>query len=1341
MDKYVSSLQAKLLYVMEIPDAKHRGCVKVGDATLPEGDPMGMSPNCKALNDAAKKRINQYTKTAEIDYRLLYTELLIFFKNGQVQGLRDYQVHDVLKRSGIKQPEFAKQGREWYCCDAQTVANAIRAAKEGRNALNPDEIHIPEFAPKGEVRQPSDESIIEFREEQLTAISKTVDLFNAGGKKMLWNAKMRFGKTLSTLEAVRQLDYHRTLIITHRPVVDDEWYGEFKKIFTAPTNYRYGSRNNGEKFEVLERDAKNHANKHYIYFASVQDLRGSDLVGGNFDKNEALFDTPWDMLIVDEAHEGTQTILGQNVIEALRKENTHVLSLSGTPFNLLDDYEEKELFTWDYVMEQKAKAKWDIDHFGDPNPYSDLPKMNIYTFELGKLLTEYEDIGDKAFNFREFFRVEDGQFIHKNDVLNFLNLIVKYDATTNYPYSTKEFRQYFRHSLWMVPGVKEAKALSEMLQTHDIFRHFQIVNVAGEGDDDVPYDSAKQMVMDAIGEDPENSYTITLSCGRLTTGVTIKPWTAVFMLSGSYSTDAKAYMQTIFRVQSPWNYKGKQKEQCYVFDFAPDRTLKVIAQTAKVSTKAGKTSDDERQQMGEFLNFCPVIGYNGTHMQEYDANKMLEQLKRVYIDRVVRRGFDDVYIYSEELRKVTGDDLLKFDKLKKIIGTTKAMHKTDTVDMAKNGLTDEEYAEKERLEKKPKRQRTPEEQARLDELKKERDQKAALISILRGISIRIPLLIYGAELKDGEEITMQSLPDLVDDISWEEFMPSGVTKDIYREFVKFYDEDVIRSAARQIRDTARAADMMSPTERVQRIALIFSHFHNPDKETVLTPWRVVNMHISDCLGGYRFFAEDNQTELNEPVLINHGEETMNVFADPNTHVLEINSKTGLYPLYMTYSIYRYARQRFIDQHMLSRDLKREEEQAIWDEVVANNIFVICKTKMARSITKRTLLGFRKGKVNLHAFDDLLNQVINNKESFIKNISRPGFWNIKSNIPMLKFNAVVGNPPYQLTGGSGGNNDAPIFQVFSMLANNITTNYSSLILPARWFAAGRENLLGEYRNHMLTCTHVQKLKCFTNGTDIFANVEIKGGICYYMFNKQHTSLCEYTLVSKSGEETEMLNLSEFDILIREPKLASIVRNVLKKKDNNTLFVDSLISNDTPFGIPSNPRTSSKTPFKVYTTNTKEHDVLLYHIENQKRKVEYVSLADIRKNAHDIEYPKVFVPGAGGAGNDPYVLGKPEVAPAHSVCSQSYLYAAFSSDEEAINFSKYIRTKFLRILVSVMKITQSAQQRTYRFVPLQDFTQNSDINWGKSIEEIDMQLYAKYGLSEIDIDYIESTLKPI
>ena len=1333
---------------MSIPDAVHTGCVKVGDATITSDDINALRPNCKVLNEAAKLRINEYTRTAAVEYRLLYTELLVFIQDGKQKGLRDHDVHNILKRSGVKQPDFHidNQGTEWYCCDVQTVVNAIKAAKEGRTALNADEINVPEFAPDGTVRKPISEEI-RFRDEQKEAIAKTIRRFSKGGKQMLWNAKMRFGKTLTTLELIRQQEFHRTLIITHRPAVNDEWETEFKKIFVAPTNWKYGSRKIGHTYASLEADAKKDAHKHYIYFASIQDLRGSELAGGKIDKNSQEFHTDWDLLVIDEAHEGTQTELGQNVIDAIVKPNTRVLSLSGTPFNLLDDYEQDDIFTWDYVMEQMAKRQWDIDHFGDPNPYGDLPALNIYTFDLGKLLNEdenYIDIEDKAFNFREFFRVQDGKFIHEADVKAFLDLIVKLDSDSCFPFSSLEFRKYFRHSLWMVPGVKEAKALSELLQKHPVFRKFNIANVAGEGDDDMPYDDAKKLVLDAIGEDPESTYSITLSCGRLTTGVTIKPWTAVFMLAGSYSTDAKAYMQTIFRVQSPWHYNGKQKEQCYVFDFAPDRTLKVIAETAKVSAKAGKTTPDDRIIMGEFLNFCPVIGYNGTQMRTYDANTLLEQLKRAYIDRVIRRGFDDVNIYNDRLLQITPEEKKRFDALKRIIGTTKSMHKTGQIDMAKNGLTDEEYAEKERIEKKPKNKRTKEEEEFLKKVKEQREQKAALISILRGISIRIPLLVYGAELKDGEEITIANLPDLVDDVSWVEFMPKDVTKDLYREFVKYYDEDVIRAAARQIRSMAKAADKLTPTERVQQIALIFSYFHNPDKETVLTPWRVVNMHIGDCLGGYDFYDETHEKALVEPRLISYPNVTNDVFANIDTRILEINSKTGLYPLYMAYSVYRYARQRFVDANMLARDLTLEEELNIWDEVVANNIFVICKTKMARSITERTLVGFRGAQTRMHAFDDLLNQVQNKKETFIKQISRPAFWNIKNNTQMLKFNAIVGNPPYQLTGASGGNNDAPIFQVFSMLANNLTTSYASLIEPSRWFAAGRENLLGDYRSHMLTCGNIEKITAFADGRDVFPHVEIKGGICYYLANKGHNGQCLYTLIQDDQVESKMIDLSEFDILIRDPKLAEIVRAVLAKaNEDNVKFVDSLISNDTPFGIPSNPRKSSKTPFNVYTKRTPQHDVLLYHIENQKRKVEYAALSDIRKNVQAIDLPKVFIPGAGGSGNDDYILGKPEYAPTHSVCSQSYLYAAFDSDDEAKNFVKYVQTKFLRILVSVMKITQSAPQRAYRFVPMQNFTNNSNIDWSKTTAEIDKQLYHLYGLDKINgaVEYIESKLRYI
>lgn len=223
---------------------------------------------------------------------------------------------------------------------------------------------------------------------------------------------MRFGKTLSALQVVKDIEFQRTLILTHRPVVDAGWFEDFGKIFYDRKDFAYGSKNNGESYSSLERRAESHG-LHYVYFASMQDLRGSELVGGNFDKNNEVFATDWDLIIVDEAHEGTQTELGKAVMGELVKEHTKVLRLSGTPFNLLDDFKEDEIYTWDYVMEQRAKMSWDELHFGDPNPYASLPTLNIYTYDLGRLLHEFVD-EDVAFNFREFFRVnEAGGFCHE----------------------------------------------------------------------------------------------------------------------------------------------------------------------------------------------------------------------------------------------------------------------------------------------------------------------------------------------------------------------------------------------------------------------------------------------------------------------------------------------------------------------------------------------------------------------------------------------------------------------------------------------------------------------------------------------------------------------------------------------------------------------------------------------------------------------------------------------------------------------------------------------------------------------------------------------------------------
>ena len=550
-------------------------------------------------------------------------------------------------------------------------------------------------------------------------------------------------------------------------------------------------------------------------------------------------------------------------------------------------------------------------------------------------MNEFAD-EDIAFNFREFFRTNNaGEFIHKAHVENFLNLLTKTDEGSMYPFANKRYRDIFRHTLWMVPGVRSAKALSTMLRNHPVFGLFEIVNVAGDGDEEEANEEALKKVNKAIGPDPDKTRTITLSCGRLTTGVSVKPWTGVLMLSGSFNTAASAYMQTIFRVQTPATINGRVKEDCYVFDFAPDRTLKVLAETAKISRKAGKQSTSDRQQLGDFLNFCPIISIEGSQMTKLDENHMLQQLKRVYVERVVQHGFEDGYLYNDELMRLSDVDIKEFDELKGIIGQTKAMGKTNDITINDQGLTNEEYAEKEKLEKKKKRELTEEEKARLEELKKKKKVKEDAISILRGISIRMPLLIYGANITDEDkELTIDNFTQLVDPQSWEEFMPRGVTKQRFNAFKRYYDPDIFTAAAKRIRQMARAADRLSIEERIERIAAIFATFRNPDKETVLTPWRVVNMHLSDCLGGYTFYNEDFSETIEEPRFVDRSDVTADVFA-PDSHLLEINSKSGLYPLYLAYNIYR-SRLR---NEMFSPETL-EGHQAIWDAAVAENIFVI-----------------------------------------------------------------------------------------------------------------------------------------------------------------------------------------------------------------------------------------------------------------------------------------------------------------------------------------------------------------------------------------------------------------
>lgn len=1315
MATFESSLKSKLIYVFAINDERHSDCLKIGETTIDEDDGSNLFNNTEALQEAAHKRIRQYTKTAGIAYQLLYTEISIFVRSGMIMSFNDKQVHKVLERSGIKRKEFegVSGADEWYCCDLETVKKAISAVKKGETSLHPSEI-TQGLSP------------IIFRPEQQEAIDKTRKRFKKGNQ-MLWNAKMRFGKTLSALQVVKEEEFVRTLILTHRPVVDKGWFEDFGKIFYDRKDYHYGSRGNGEEFQVLERQIK--SGSKYVYFASMQDLRGSEQVGGKFDKNNELFSAKWDFVIVDEAHEGTKTELGQNVLKELIKQDTKVLQLSGTPFNLFDDYSEEEIFTWDYVMEQKAKQEWAVDNPYEPNPYASLPAINIYTYDLGNLMSEYME-DEKAFNFREFFRTKDDDiFVHDTDVDRFLKLLCKEDRDSLYPYSNETFRRIFRHTLWLVPGVKAARALSYKLKTHPVFGLFQIVNVAGNGDEDVENTEALKMVNKAIGEDPDETFTITLSCGRLTTGVSIRPWTAVFMMAGSFSTSAVQYMQTIFRVQTPFTSHGRMKEQCYAFDFAPDRTLRVLAETAKVSAKAGKQTEEDRRILGDFLNFCPIISIDGSQMNPYDVNKMMSQLKKAQIEKVVQCGFEDGALYNDELLKLSDVELKDFDDLKKTIGTTKAMVKTGDIDVNNQGFTKEQYEEKEKLEKKKKKDLKPEEKARLDELKAKSNQRKNAISILRGISIRMPLLIYGAELKnEEEEITINNFASLIDDQSWEEFMPKGVDKERFEKFKKYYDPDIFREAGKRIREMARAADKFTIEERIERISAIFNTFRNPDKETVLTPWRVVNMHMSDCLGGWCFYDKDFKEMLSVPRYVDQGQVSKDVFRT-DSHILEINSKSGLYPLYVAYNIYR---SRVEEAKAKYGEVGIGFAKSLWDATIEENILVVCKTPMAKSITKRTLAGFCDTRVNAQYYKNLIENITEHPEAVV-NTFRDGkhFWNINDNTNM-KLDAIVGNPPYQVMDGGGrGDSSKAIYNLFVDLAEQISPKYLSVIIPARWYSGGKG--LDDFRDHMIHDTRISYLHDFVQSTDCFPSSQIKGGVCYFLWNKGYKGKC-LVVSSCNDKQTccdRYLVEQDGDVFVRYNEAITALRKVLLKKEPSFAL---LISNNDPFGFDTREEHSARRVRLEFSLIPKENDVLIYYYQWQTKGVGHVSMNEIKQGIDLVNCHKILISKAYGAGdNYPHqIINVPFYVAPMSCCTETYLsIGPFGSKMEAMNALSYMKSKFFRFLVLLIKNTQNAMQGVYRFVPLQDFTKP----W------TDAELYAKYGLSDDEIAFIESMIKPM
>ena len=1342
----------------EITDA-----LKIGKASIVASSPEGLDPNCKELNEAAIDCIKKQTQRTAADFELLHTELGWYQNSkGAGQCFDDNFVHEILRNNGYQQKVFDYEiinPQDWYKVDLDTVKKALDAIKSEKY-----KIEKPDDAEKEPIR---------FRDEQDAAIKNTIEHF-LKGHQMLWNAKMRFGKTLCALDLIRRQNYKRVLILTHRPTVRSGWFEDYHKIDF--NNYLYGSKEGtatnlcntwvvkengkeerkydtkGKDFATLDRECREQG-VHFIYFASMQDLRGSKNVSEKgIDKNNEVFKTDWDLIILDEAHEGTETPLGQNVIKGLCANRTpYLLYLSGTPYNILYHFTEEEIFTWDYVMEQEAKEKWPEKHPDETNPYEGLAKLNIYTYNLCEVFTQndYTRSDDDYFNFAEFFRVwkgdekvdgaplpaEDakGKFVHQDDVNKFLSLLCDSDSDSKYPFTTKEFCDALSHTLWMLPGVDAAHALNDLINAHSLHTElgFTVIDVAGEGSKIEGLDEDDAKKIEKLGKDMLDKVkevikvqprTITLSCGRLTTGVSVPEWTGVFMLRGGYDVDAGNYMQTIFRGQTPYK-NGAIKSNCYAFDFSPDRTLTVVYDYVK--TQPNKDGKNKGERVASLLRFCPVIAMEGGNEDSIDAIGLMDRVHEAYKEHYKRHGLKgSKYIKSWNLK---GIEL--FEQIGKLFNKEKVGVTTDgKIDLSKSGLKGENGGKKGKTKKKvpPKSKK-----------QKSKDEREVMAqNVANQILTRLPLLLFGA-VTDTSHLSFKELlrDDVVDDESWSIFMPDGFTKAMFEQAAEFFEEEGIIVIADSIIKDAKAADDLPVEKRVKAIAGMLQLFHYPDHETVLTPWWVVNMHMGDTIGGYNFFDETYRNAIAEPRWVEADDGvSAKVFKTTDTQILEINSKSGVYPLYLAYTLWRVKCETV-------QPATNEAELAIWDEVLTNHVFVLCQTLMAQKITERVLRGYREASTHcmvypklveiLRAADNAKNRA--KKEKLVNTILSTKYWNINNGKKQMKFSAVVSNPPYNT-----GVNKEPLYHLFIDLGRQLG-DLGSIIHPGRFlFNAGKTPKA--WNEKMLNDEHYKVVNYWTKGSDVFDSVTIKGGVAVTMWNQNanYGKIGTFVTQQDLGEINRLVwNVAteSFSTLVYSRDLYQLVEKFYEENP----ALEGRQSKGHRFDV-------GTTVFalfpEVFSETQPADDGFAFVVgrENDQRigkwiKKEYLKLPD------NFESYKVLVSKANGSGKFGEALGELIVAQPFYGHNTTFLsIGSFSTQAEAEACCKYLKCKFTRALLGVRKVTQDNSRNAWQFVPLQDFTSKSDIEWTQPIEDIDRQLYAKYGLEEY-VEFIENTVKPM
>jgi len=762
------------IYAYSIDDAAHKGLLKVGQTTR-----------------NVKQRVAEQLKTAAIkNYRI---ELDEFAECDDGSIFSDHEVRAALVRKG-----FANVELEWVRCAVNDVKTVLAELRTGHRFAGTHHETFP------------------MRREQADAVDKTCNYYRSiwaenksAAPRFLWNAKMRFGKTFTTYQLAKKLDAKRVLVVTFKPAVEDAWQTDLES-HTDFNGWQYLSRSSGSDPTQINRK------KPVVYFGSFQDLLGRDAAGNIKPKNEWLHTVNWDLVVFDEYHfgawrdtakelfEGEEeavakkevklayaggledmnedlTVLSEKETEFLPITTRAYLYLSGTPFKALatGEFIEEQIFNWTYTDEQRAKEAFAATNPGKRNPYGALPQMRLLTYQMPDELLAIASGGEfDEFDLNAFFEASGAgkaaKFKHKSDVQKWLDIIrggytaksvehLKTGTRPPFPYSDVRLLPYLQHSFWFLPNVAACHAMANLLaEKHNTFWHGYTVIVAAGASAGIGLE-ALPPVRQAIGSGFDTK-SITLSCGKLTTGVTVPQWSSILMLRNLKSPET--YFQAAFRVQSPWSIKNPNgdnpneeeilKPVCFVFDFAPTRALR---QLSEYGIGLSPNEPNPENAVKDLVAFLPVLAYDGANMTQIDAGGILDIAMAGTSATLLARKWESallVNVDNDTLRRIM-DNPEAMAAVERIEGwralgdnvIETIINKSDKVKALKNKAKEKDLSAKEKKE--------------LSDEEKEYKSKRKLVQEkLIKFATRIPAFMY---LTDFRENTLQDVitklePDL-----------------------------------------------------------------------------------------------------------------------------------------------------------------------------------------------------------------------------------------------------------------------------------------------------------------------------------------------------------------------------------------------------------------------------------------------------------------------------------------------------------------------------------------------------------------------------------------------------